>query len=546
VEYRIVQPNGQIRFLHAWDELERDASGRAIRIFGTVQDITERKQAELLLHAQEQEIRAIVENSPDLIVRFDRQLRRTFVNTAFIKAMGLPKEKLLGREIASAAIDGAVKATAEEIATLEGSLKRAFDTKGPLDFEHTWSLATGRRTFAAHLEPEFDARGALTSILAISRDITERKRAEEAVRESQQLLHLVLATLPVGVAVTDRAGDIVLANAATKRIWGDMFVSGRERWAQSKGFWHDSGKSIAPSDWASVRALSEGQTSLNELIDIETFDGQRKTIQNSSAPIRNAEGLIVGTVIVNEDVTEPVRAEAALKNSHEQLRALTGRLETLREAERIRISREIHDELGQKLTGVKMDLLWMEQHLGEWENLPAANAILDRVVWTTELVDEIVGTVQEIAAELRPGVLDKLGLGPALQYEARRFQDRAGIPCEVRLPEKELELSSKVSTAFFRVFQESLTNVARHARATKVEAELKAEPGFIVLSLRDNGKGITEADIANPQSLGLLGMKERVAHLGGEVVFQSQPGQGTNVTVRIPMTGVALATGETL
>ena len=157
-------------------------------------------------------------------------------------------------------------------------------------------------------------------------DITERKRAEDVVRESQQLLHLVLATLPVGVAVTDRAGDIVLANAESKRIWGDMIVSGQERWAQSKGFWHDSGKRIAPSDWASVRALSEGETSLNELIDIETFDGQQKTIQNSSAPIRSAEGLIGGTVIVNEDVTERVRVEDALRKSEERFAAFMDNL----------------------------------------------------------------------------------------------------------------------------------------------------------------------------------------------------------------------------
>jgi len=233
-----------------------------------------------------------------------------------------------------------------------------------------------------------------------------------------------------------------------------------------------------------------------------------------------------------------------LKSSHAQLRALSARLQLVREEEATRIAREIHDELGQKLTSLKLDLVWMEQHLGELQNLPAANAILDRVVEATELVDGIVGTVQEIAAELRPSVLDKLGLGTALQYEARRFQDRAGIPCEVRIPGTELALSAEVSTAFFRIFQEALTNVARHAHATKVEAELKAETGFAVLSLRDNGKGISDADIANPQSLGLLGMKERVAQIGGEIVFQIHPGQGTVVTVRVPTAGTAPATGE--
>jgi PAS domain S-box-containing protein len=542
VEYRIVLPNGQIRFVHAWDELERDASGRVIRIFGTVQDITERKQTELLLHARAQEIRAIVENSPDLIVRFDRLLRRTFVNTAFIKAMGLPNEELLGREIASAAKDGAVKATAEEIATLEGSLQRAFDTRQPLDFEHTWPQATGRRNFTTHLEPEFDACGALTSILAISRDITERMESDAALRRSEARKTAILDSALDCIVTIDHKACITEFNPAAERTFGyrrdevvgkrlaDVIIPPSLREEHRRGF---------------ARFLATGEARVlgrrMEMTAVRAGGGEFPVeLAITRIPLEGPPSF-TGYL---RDITEPKRAEGELRDSHEQLRALTGRLETLREAERIRISREIHDELGQKLTVLKMDLFWMEQHLGEMEGLPVANAILDRVVGTTELVDGIIATVQKIAAELRPGVLDKLGLGTALQYEGRRFEDRAGIPCEVRIPETELALSAEVSTALFRIFQESLTNVTRHAHATKVETELKAEPGFIVLSLRDNGKGITEADIAHPQSLGLLGIRERAALLGGEVVLQAHPGQGTNVTVRIPMTGVAPTTGK--
>lgn len=147
----------------------------------------------------------------------------------------------------------------------------------------------------------------------LKKEITERKRIENALRDSEKLLQLVLATLPVGVAVTDLAGNFIIANPASKRIWGDTIISGSERWARSIGFWHDSGKRIAPEEWASMRALIHGETSLNELIDIETFDGGRKTIQNSSAPIRDSEGIIVGAVIVNEDVTERERAEEETK-----------------------------------------------------------------------------------------------------------------------------------------------------------------------------------------------------------------------------------------
>jgi signal transduction histidine kinase len=165
---------------------------------------------------------------------------------------------------------------------------------------------------------------------------------------------------------------------------------------------------------------------------------------------------------------------------------------------------------------------------------------LDKVIGATELVDSVTATVQRIASDLRPGVLDRLGLGPALQFEARRFQERSGVPCEVRLPETETILAEESSTALFRIFQESLTNVARHARARRVEVEFRVETGFIVLSVRDDGTGITDADIASPESLGLLGMKERAEALGGGIDFQRDLfRRGTVVTVRIPRTSEA-------
>jgi signal transduction histidine kinase len=169
------------------------------------------------------------------------------------------------------------------------------------------------------LEPEFDALGNLTSVLSIGRDITERKLAEESVRESHQLLQLVLKTLPVGVAVTNEAGDFILTNAESKRIWGDLIVAGPKRWSQSKGFWHDTGKRIGPDEWGSVRALVKGETSINELIDIETFDGRQKIIRNSTVPVRNVEGRIVGAVIVNEDVTEEIKSEDKLRQTELEL-----------------------------------------------------------------------------------------------------------------------------------------------------------------------------------------------------------------------------------
>ncbi len=234
-----------------------------------------------------------------------------------------------------------------------------------------------------------------------------------------------------------------------------------------------------------------------------------------------------------EDITERKRAQAALQRSEEQLRALSARLERLREEDRTRIAREIHDELGQTLTGLGMDLRWLESHVEEWA-APRRTEALDRIVEARRVVDETMKTVQSIAADLRPGVLDKLGLAAALEYEARHFVERMGVPCLVCRSETLPALSPEVTTALFRIFQECLTNVARHAGATQVSVHLCAGDGDIGLKVEDNGRGLKEGALEQSTSLGLLGIRERVTLLGGFVSFALREGGGTVVAVRVP------------
>ena len=377
--------------------------------------------------------------------------------------------------------------------------------------------------------------GRVVRIFGTNVDITERKRAEASVRESQQLLNLVLATLPVGVSVTDRTGDIVLMNAASKRIWGgDPIVSGRRRWVQSQAFWHDSGERVDPANWASVRALTEGQTSLNEVIDIETFDGRRKTIQNSAAPIRDADGTIVGAVFVNEDVTEQVLAQESLQRSHDELRLLSEKLRTVREEERKRIAREVHDEVGQALTALQMDVAWLEKKL-ETSPETAPESCASKLEAMSALLDTTLGSVQRIATELRPGVLDELGLEAATEWYVRDFQSRNGIPCDLRSDLKGASVEPDLGTAVFRILQEALTNVARHSAADRVEIRLSAIDEELRLEVRDNGRGIPRDQLAASQSLGLLGMRERARSLGGNLLVRGTPDVGTTVTLRVPL-----------
>jgi len=164
----------------------------------------------------------------------------------------------------------------------------------------------------------------------------------------------VLDALPVGVAVVNESGDIILGNPASERIWARAVRSGSERYAQSKGWWHDTGQRLAPEDWGSVRAVSRGETSVNETLDIEAFDGIRKTIHNSAVPIRDATGAITGAVVVNEEVSASVAAERALKDSYNQMRMLTGRLMRAQDDERRRIAQMLHETTAQDLAALKM------------------------------------------------------------------------------------------------------------------------------------------------------------------------------------------------
>jgi signal transduction histidine kinase len=232
-----------------------------------------------------------------------------------------------------------------------------------------------------------------------------------------------------------------------------------------------------------------------------------------------------------QERAERRRAQEQLRESHEQLRALSVYLQHVREEERTRIAREVHDELGQALTSCKLDLSWLAGRLPK--NL---KPLIDKTKALSAHMDSTIQTVRRISTELRPGILDHLGLVAALEWQANEFQNRTGIKCEVHEDWSEPPLDQSLATTFFRIFQETLTNIIRHAGATEVAVHLKEKEERIILEVRDNGRGISLEEISNTRSMGLLGMKERAALLGGEFkIGRVRGGSGTQVTVSVPL-----------
>jgi PAS domain S-box-containing protein len=247
------------------------------------------------------------------------------------------------------------------------------------------------------------------------------------------------------------------------------------------------------------------------------------TFGESGEPVQ-----MLGTV---QNITDRKKVEEELKKSSEQLRNLSAHLQSVKEEERTNIAREIHDELGQVLTSLKIDVSMLASKLSSDDNEP----LLEKTESMIKRIDETIQTVKRICTELRPTILDHFGLSAAIEWQSGEFESRTGIKCGVSFEPREIILDQDLTTAVFRIFQEALTNVARHARATEVNVSLRLKDGKVMLEVKDNGKGITEKEFSNPQSFGIIGIKERAIFFGGDVKINGIRDKGTTLTVCIPL-----------
>lgn len=372
----------------------------------------------------------------------------------------------------------------------------------------------------------------------LAAEVQELEQAKQELSESRARLEAALSSMTDSVIITDTEGRFVEFNDAFATLYR---FADKAECVRNFGEFADifevssgDGKPLAKEEFPTWRAL-RGEFGSNVEYRYRRRDTGVCWIGSLSfSPVRAEDGTITGAVITARDVTDRKSAEEALRQSEkvalqrEQFQALAERLRRAREEERTRVSRDLHDQIGQILTAIKLDLTWMNRRL------PKANEELrERLRSTIGLLNEGVQSVRNICSGLRPGVLDDLGLAAAIEWQANEFGSRTGIDCMVSVPAADLTLDGDQATEFFRIFQECLTNIIRHAEAKTVRVILDEQDGELVLTVADDGKGFLESDVS--ESLGFLGMKERAQVCGGNLEIASSPGSGTTITLRVPM-----------
>jgi PAS domain S-box-containing protein len=369
----------------------------------------------------------------------------------------------------------------------------------------------------------------LSFALEVNRLEKERQEAELALKQSEARFSHIFKTSPIPITLSRLDdGSIVDTNDSYLRMSGFARAEVIGRTALELNLYPE------PADRARIIDQVRQHGHLHQ--HHQKFRAKSGEIRDhilwlDSLTI-NGEGYLL---VVALDITERLRVERRLEMTSRQLRDLTARLQTLREDERAHLSRDIHDHLGQLLTALSLDLRLIERKLAGVADPELRAALAGKIASARILANETISAVQKIATELRPAALDRLGLAAAIEAEAQSFQERTGVRCQWTLPSFPLALDPEQSTALFRIFQEMLTNVARHSRAANLVVQLSQGDDTLVLEVQDDGVGIGADDIENPRSLGLLGIRERAARLGGTVEFRRNGANGTKAVVEIPL-----------
>lgn len=463
--------------------------------------------------------RDLVDSVPDMIWLSDADGRFSFVNRRWLEFTGRALEEELDHGWMAGLLDEDRDASHRLLASSFRN-RQPFETEFRIrraDGEHRWILCKG--------VPRYSADGHFAGLAGSCSDITERKQQELALARFREVMNHSGAAIFITDSEQGRLVDVNETACLWLGLSSQELLEMRARDFEQRldlqvyREWGEAAEKLRGRSRRSVERPHLCKETSHLRGDGSTFPVE---ILVSRKEFQGEEYLLV----VARDIAERKRAEQSLKESEKQLRQLTRHLHEVREEERKRIAREIHDELGQTLTALKLDLSWMESGAGS----------VDMVQRMAKLVDHAIDTVQRISADLRPLVLDDLGLVAALEWHAQKFTAPFNIDCRFESELDNVVLSAERATHVFRIFQEILTNVARHSRATWIEINLDEEDGRLVLTVEDNGEGISQEEIAKMSSIGLVGMHERARLCDGDLRIEGTPGKGTRIVVTLPMT----------
>jgi len=505
---------------------EKDAEtleGRHLQVLSERKKKASGLEQERSEHHLEQDLYKTLANSSQVGVYILQDRKFQFVNPHIAEYAGYREDEMVGMESLSLIHpDDRMLARKNAIRMLKGQ------RFSPYEFRIITS--DGRIKWIMETSTPIYYKGK-RAVLGNSMNITGQKEARNRLEELEALESSILDAIPHGVVGLHNR-RFIFANNAVQAVFG---------WLPEELI----GRSVR---------LIYGSDADYEEIARRFYDSlEKQRTYSTEFPCRHKDGhdliclmrasrigerLTEGRIVVTyEDITERKKAEKELEASREQMRNLSIHLQSVREEERTRIAREIHDELGQSLTAFKMDLFWLGKRMTQEKLLH------DKIQAMSGLVDRTIESVHRISADLRPGLLDDLGLVAAMEWQAKEFSSRSGIACEADLDAEEVPLEKDLATAIFRIFQETLTNIARHANATRVWVHLETREGKVILEVTDNGRGISRKQVNDPKSFGIMGMRERALLWGGDVQVSGSRYRGTTVTVSIPLKS-ALKSGE--
>ncbi|MBP6582445.1 MAG: PAS domain S-box protein [Chromatiaceae bacterium] len=494
-EYTVATPGGGERRIAWLSNVVSDAAGATEALLVSGEDVTERRQIERELCTARERLAFVANTTPVVLFACapGEPLRVTFASANLAEQFGIDPERILGR---SGLWDEHVHPA--DLPAIAEAWPRLLET-GCFEIEFRLRRNGGYRWAESELRLVRDAAGEPLEVVGYLLDVTGRKLAELALREREASLAYAQAIANVGSWETDLVAGNEQWSDEVFRILGHApraFQPSRERL-----LYHIHGSDVARFRGRMHEAI-DSEAGFTVEFRVVRPSGEERFVRARGEIRRDERGTalrIIGTLL---DITDRKRAEASLLKSQEQLRELAGHLQMIREEERALLARELHDEMGQALTAMNIDLVRLR---GQIKNpVAAATALLESLLRS---VDATIDSVQRIMTRLRPAILDDLGLVPAIEWQVGQFRKRTEIRCELVLPEVDIELSRDASTALFRILQESLTNVTRHAEAKRVSITLSQDDDWMSLEVKDDGKGISVFDLESSRSFGLMGIK---------------------------------------